>query len=68
MSKWRNLLIRTLFSFMEAGALLSVRDYVFEDGKSKNKYFLVLKEIDNDQKIIISLPSSQDFMSSHEYD
>lgn len=49
---------------MEAGTLLFVNDYVFEDGTSKAKFFLVLKKINNSQALLISLPSSQDSVPS----
>lgn len=50
---------------MKAGTLLYVYNYIFENGESKNKYFLVIKNIDENNSVLISLPSSQDYIPSH---
>lgn len=68
MNRWKILQIHTLFNTMETGTLLYVKDYVFENGESKDKFFLILKKISDDQKLIISLPSSQDYVPSPKYD
>ncbi|NBW27295.1 MAG: hypothetical protein EBR38_01825 [Flavobacteriaceae bacterium] len=45
---------------MHDGTLLHIPNYVFENGTSKDKFFLVLKEID-DLQLIVSLPSSIEY-------
>jgi hypothetical protein len=44
---------------LKEGVLLLFPNYVFPDGSSKPKFFIVIKEIDDDL-IIVTLPSSQD--------
>jgi hypothetical protein len=45
---------------MNNGTLLHIPNYVFENGDFKNKFFLILKEIDGCQ-LIVSLPSSIEY-------
>lgn len=45
---------------MDEGTVLYIYNYEFEDGDTKNKYFLFLKEIDGNQ-LIVSLPSSIEY-------
>ncbi|WP_406844928.1 hypothetical protein [Flavobacterium soyae] len=40
---------------MKDGTILHIPNYVFENGDSKNKFFLILKEI-NGLQLIVSLP------------
>ena len=47
---------------MKEGTILYIYDYVFEDGQSKNKYFLVIKDIEKQNSILIALPSSKDYI------
>lgn len=47
---------------MTEGTLLYIYNYSFEDGESKNKFFLVLKNLDISNSLLISLPSSQDYL------
>lgn len=48
---------------MKDGTLLHIPNYVFENGDSKNKFFLLLKEVSGTQ-LIISLPSSIEYFPS----
>lgn len=50
---------------MEEGTLLYIYDYEFKDLTSKNKFFLILKK-SNFGDVIISLPTSQDYIPSYE--
>ena len=45
---------------MNDGTLLYIPNYVFENGDFKNKFFLILKDIDGCQ-LIVSLPSSIEY-------
>lgn len=45
---------------MTDGTLLHIPNYVFESGDFKNKFFLLLKEI-NGTQLIVSLPSSIEY-------
>lgn len=45
---------------MKDGTLLHIPNYVFENGDSKNKFFLLLKEV-NGAQLIVSLPSSIEY-------
>lgn len=47
---------------MVEGSLLYVYNYIFEKGESKHKFFLVLKNLDDSNSLLISLPSSQDYL------
>jgi len=50
---------------MKQGTLLFIRNYKFENGTSKNKFLLVLKQTQN-KTILISLPSSQDYVPAYQ--
>ncbi len=50
---------------MEAGTLLYIKNYGFENGQYKDKFFLVLKKIDDVDAMLISLPSSKDYVPSN---
>ncbi len=49
---------------LNQGTLLYIYNYLFDDLSSKNKYFLVLKEINETESILVSLPSSKDYIPS----
>lgn len=46
---------------MKDGTLLHIPNYIFENGDSKNKFFLILKELNNGSQLIVSLPSSIEY-------
>jgi hypothetical protein len=45
---------------MNDGTLLHIPNYEFGNGERKNKFFLIIKEVNNIQ-LIVSLPSSQEY-------
>lgn len=47
---------------MVEGSLLYIYNYTFENGESKHKFFLILKNLDASKSLLISLPSSQDYL------
>lgn len=45
---------------MNEGTILHIPNYEFENGERKNKFFLIIKEIDSIQ-LMVSLPSSIEY-------
>ncbi|MCO6147526.1 hypothetical protein [Flavobacterium sp. NRK1] len=48
---------------MGEGTLLHIPNYEFENGERKNKFFLIIREIEHVQ-LIVSLPSSIEYLPS----
>lgn len=49
---------------MEAGTLLYIKNYMFDNGQRKDKFFLILKRVGDSDALLISLPSSKDYVPS----